>query len=103
MNVPELPQGIAPVRALDVTVGGAKATVPQLVNAEKNDRSRPRGLTRDNVGHAQVSFTVLWSDGKGNSRPPRHHLPPPQGPRHLLKTSRFSKLLPIGDETAATG
>lgn len=51
--------------ALDVTVGGATATVPQLVNAEKNDRSRARGgLTQDNVGHAQVSFTALWSDGK---------------------------------------
>lgn len=21
-------------------------------------------MTRDNVGHAQVSFTVLWSDGE---------------------------------------
>lgn len=64
INVQELPQGIARVRALDVTVGGAKATVPQLVNAEKNDRSRALGLTRDNIGHAQVSFTVLWPYGK---------------------------------------
>lgn len=65
INVHELPQGTARVRALNVTVGGAKATVPQLVNAKKkNDRSRARGLTQDNVGHARVSFTVLWSDGK---------------------------------------
>lgn len=42
INVQELPQGIARVGALDDTVGGAKATVPQLVNAEKNDRSRLR-------------------------------------------------------------
>lgn len=35
INVHELPQGIARVRALNVTVGGAKATVPQLVNAKK--------------------------------------------------------------------
>lgn len=59
INVQELPQGIAWVGALDDTVGGAKATV-----AEKNDRSRAQGVTRDNVGHAQVSFTILWSDGE---------------------------------------
>lgn len=115
ISVQELPQGNVRVqaRARDVTVDGAEATVPQPVNAQKNDRSRARGLTRDNVGHAQVSFTVLWSDGKSNSGPPLldckgkvsgiRTARRPRSPRNLLKTSRFSELLPSGDETAATG
>lgn len=49
ISVQELPQGNVRVQARaarDVTVDGAEATVPQPGNAQENDRSRARGLTR---------------------------------------------------------